>query len=84
MTGNAIDAATGKGTCCQCTNTTPTSCHTGVLRMLDGRTGAEIWSLDKAKCPNEPLQMLNVPGLFAFDPAALLVPADALNAATNR
>lgn len=37
-----------QGTCCQCTGTTPTSCHTGVLRMLDGATGKEIWSLDKA------------------------------------
>jgi hypothetical protein len=48
VSGRGIDANTGKGTCCQCTNTTPTSCHTGVLRMLDGRTGQEIWSLDKA------------------------------------
>jgi hypothetical protein len=48
VSGKAIDAVTGKGTCCQCNNTSPTSCHTGVLRMLDGRTGAEIWSLDKA------------------------------------
>lgn len=48
VSGRAIDASTGKGTCCQCTNTTPTSCHTGVLRMLDGRTGQEVWSMDKA------------------------------------
>lgn len=48
VSGKAIDANTGKGTCCQCNNTTPTSCHTGVLRMLDGATGKEIWSLDKA------------------------------------
>ncbi len=43
----AIDSATGKGTCCQCTGTTPTACHRGVLRMLDGHTGQEIWSVDK-------------------------------------
>lgn len=48
VSGRGIDANTGKGTCCQCNNTTPTSCHTGVLRMLDGRTGQEVWSLDKA------------------------------------
>jgi hypothetical protein len=48
VSGRGIDAQTGKGTCCQCTNTTPTACHTGVLRLLDGATGAEVWSLDKA------------------------------------
>jgi hypothetical protein len=48
VSGRGIDATTNLGTCCQCTNTTPTACHTGVLRMLDGRTGQEIWSLDKA------------------------------------
>jgi len=47
VSGKALDA-NGIGTCCQCNGTTPTSCHTGVLRMLDGRTGQEIWSLDKA------------------------------------
>ncbi len=26
----------------------PNTCHDGVLRMIDGRTGEEIWSLDKA------------------------------------
>ncbi len=36
------------GGCCQCDGKTPTSCHTGVLRMLDGKTGKEIWSLRKA------------------------------------
>ena len=47
VSGEGVDG-TGKGTCCQCTGGAPTSCHTGVLRMLDGATGAEIWSLDKA------------------------------------
>ena len=37
-----------------------------------------VWSLDKAKCPNEPLQMLNVPESFAFSANTLLAPADAL------
>lgn len=41
-------AANASGTCCQCDGKTPTSCHTGVLRMLNGRTGEEIWSLRKA------------------------------------
>jgi hypothetical protein len=45
VSGNAVTG--GKGTCCQCDGQTPTSCHRGVLRMLDGRTGQEIWSLDK-------------------------------------
>jgi hypothetical protein len=48
VSGKAIDNTTGKGTCCQCNGGTPTACHTGVLRNLDGRTGKEIWSLDKA------------------------------------
>jgi hypothetical protein len=48
VSGNGIDPATGKGTCCQCTGATPTACHTGVLRMLDGHSGKEVWSLDKA------------------------------------
>jgi hypothetical protein len=48
VSGKGIDVNTGKGACCQCTNTTPTACHTGVLRLLDGATGQEVWSLDKA------------------------------------
>jgi hypothetical protein len=47
VSGRALDSA-GTGTCCQCNGTTPTSCHTGVLRMLNGRTGTEIWSLRQA------------------------------------
>ena len=37
------------GTNCQSVpmNPGPTMCHTGVLRLLDGRTGKEIWTLDK-------------------------------------
>lgn len=34
-------------TCCQCTGVMPSACKTGVLRMLDGNTGQELWSLDK-------------------------------------
>jgi hypothetical protein len=37
-----------ENTCCQCNGKTPTACHTGVLRMLNGRTGAEVWSLRRA------------------------------------
>ena len=36
------------GTCCQCNGATPTNCHTGTLRLLDGATGEEIWTLDRA------------------------------------
>jgi hypothetical protein len=42
--------AQGAGTCCQC-NGGPnnlTSCHRGVLRMLEGRSGKTVWSKDKA------------------------------------
>jgi len=37
-----------KGTCAGCGTTTPSTSKTGVLRMLDGATGKEIWSLAKA------------------------------------
>lgn len=47
ISGNAVDALTGKGTCCQCSNTTPVSCRTGVLRVINARTGEEQYSLDK-------------------------------------
>ncbi len=42
VSGNA------KRTCCSCSNDAISTCLTGVLRMLDGRNGREIWSLDKA------------------------------------
>jgi hypothetical protein len=48
VSGHSVSATTGVGTCCQCTGTTPTSCHTGVLRALDGRTGDTVWSLRSA------------------------------------
>jgi hypothetical protein len=48
VSGRAIDARTGIGTCCQCTNTTPTACLTGVLRVLDGRTGADLLAVRSA------------------------------------
>jgi len=37
-----------KGTCCHCTGDAVSACHNGVLRMLNGRTGKEIWALRKA------------------------------------
>ncbi|MEZ4307671.1 MAG: FG-GAP-like repeat-containing protein [Polyangiaceae bacterium] len=40
--------STGLGTCCHCTGAAVSACLKGVLRMLDGRTGQEIWALDKA------------------------------------
>ncbi|MEI8254735.1 MAG: hypothetical protein WCJ30_03595 [Deltaproteobacteria bacterium] len=48
VAGRAIDATTGEGTCCQCNGTVPSSCHTGVLRVLDGRTGQELISVRSA------------------------------------
>lgn len=52
VSGRAIHATTGLGTCCQCNGTTPTSCHTGVLRVVDGRTGADLLALDRASPTN--------------------------------
>ena len=43
VSGNA------RGTCCSCGGYTPSTCLTGKLRMLDGRTGQEIWSLATPK-----------------------------------
>ncbi len=42
VSGNA------EGTCCQCTGRSPSRCRDGVLRMLDGLTGQEIWSVRSA------------------------------------
>jgi len=46
VSGNA------KQTCCSCSSDAISTCRTGVLRMLDGRNGREIWSLEKAKAGN--------------------------------
>ncbi|MCE7888125.1 MAG: VCBS repeat-containing protein [Myxococcales bacterium] len=43
VSGNAA------GTCCSCNGATPSTCLTGKLRVLDGQSGQEIWTLDKAK-----------------------------------
>lgn len=37
-----------QGTCCQCTGSSPSACLTGVLRVLDGRTGADLLSVRAA------------------------------------
>ncbi len=47
VSGNATDL-NGVGNCCQCTDRGANMCTAGVLRMLDGRTGKEIWSLENA------------------------------------
>ncbi len=48
VSGNDLQG-NANGTNCQSVSQSGTTmCHTGVLRMLDGRTGEEIWSLDKA------------------------------------
>ena len=44
-----VVSADSMETCCQCNGTSPTACHRGVLRMLDGASGHELWSLDKAE-----------------------------------
>jgi hypothetical protein len=36
------------GTICQSSGNSPSACHTGILRILNGRTGEEQYSLDKA------------------------------------
>jgi hypothetical protein len=38
-------AGDSDGTCCQCTKRKTSACHDGVLRVLDGASGKEIWSL---------------------------------------
>ncbi len=48
VSGRSVDAMTGAGTCCQCTHTTPTACQTGVLRVVDGRTGADLLAVRAA------------------------------------
>jgi hypothetical protein len=37
-----------KNTCCSCSGDPVSTCKTGVLRAVDGRTGITLWSLDKA------------------------------------
>lgn len=37
------------GTCCSCGGEAVSTCKTGVLRVLDGTNGEEIWSLDQAQ-----------------------------------
>jgi len=54
VSGNA------RGTCCSCGGYTPSTCHTGVLRMLDGETGQEIWSLRKASADSVGFMGLSV------------------------
>lgn len=47
VSSNATEVNTGKGTCCHCTGAAVSACKKGTLRALDGRTGQEIWSLEK-------------------------------------
>lgn len=42
VSGNA------QGVCCSCGGVLPSTCLTGVLRVLDGATGREVWSLRRA------------------------------------
>ena len=41
-----------KKTCCSCGGFTPSTCKTGKLRVLDGASGKELWSLAAAKTGN--------------------------------
>ncbi len=45
VSGYAFNQTSGLGACCQCTGNTPTECHRGALRALDGRTGETVWTL---------------------------------------
>lgn len=44
---------------------------------------AKEWSLDRAKCPIGPLEMLNAPNAFALSPESLLIPQNALLGEAN-
>lgn len=37
-----------RGTCCSCGSGNELTCKTGVLRVLDGQSGREVWSLRRA------------------------------------
>ena len=43
VSGNAMS------TCCHCTGSPISKCKDGVLRMLDGKSGKEVWSVRKAE-----------------------------------
>jgi hypothetical protein len=48
ISGNSINTSTNIGTNCNNAATgSPSACHRGVLRVLDGRSGAELLSIDK-------------------------------------
>lgn len=49
-----------------------------LLISIPAEQQGKVWSLDRAKSPIAPLVMLNAPSAFAFSPAALLVPQDAI------
>jgi len=51
----------------------------GKLMLLDvpTRQRGAIWSLDRAKAPNEPIRLLNAPQSFAFSAETLLVAEEA-------
>lgn len=49
VSGKSLNTTTGLGVNCNSSASgTPLACVAGVLRMLDGRTGQEIWSLASA------------------------------------
>jgi hypothetical protein len=50
--------------------------RTVLVEVQQGEDG-KIWSLEHSVSPNEPHSMLNAPQVFALEPGALMVPADA-------
>jgi Domain of unknown function (DUF4838) len=50
--------------------------RTVLVEVQPGEDG-KIWSLEHSVSPNEPHLMLNAPQVFALEPGALMVPADA-------
>ncbi|MBI5545470.1 MAG: VCBS repeat-containing protein [Deltaproteobacteria bacterium] len=69
VSGNAA------GTCCGCLKAAdggvlvPSTCHTGVLRALDGQSGRELWSLDKLPGSNGFMGLSLAIGDLLPDPA---------------
>ncbi len=53
VSGNDFDNAVNGSNCQTATlgGTSPSMCHTGTLRMLDGDTGEEIWTSDSIMIP---------------------------------
>jgi len=51
--------------------------HLMIVPIAKSQRG-KVWSMDRAKCPIGPLQMLNAPSAFALHPRHLLIPKSCL------